>query len=173
MIDHTGVIVSDFEKSKKFYSDALEPIGYTLLLEFPPSVTGGMNVAGFGEPPKRTSGSVRALRIIPGFTSRFESASARWWTYFIKPRLRPGEKITAPRACVHSTMQIITALSFSIRTATTSKRFVTKRRPSCRRGSKFQVQRSKLGWSSLPSNPNLDLLNLELQAEPVTLRQKP
>jgi catechol 2,3-dioxygenase-like lactoylglutathione lyase family enzyme len=92
MIDHTGVIVSDFEKSKKFYSDALEPIGYTLLLEFPPSVTGGMNVAGFGEPPKRTSGSVRALRIIPGFTSRFESASARWWTYFIKPRLRPGGK---------------------------------------------------------------------------------
>lgn len=52
MIDHTGVIVSDFEKSKKFYSDALKPIGYTLLLEFPASVTGGMNVAGFGEPPK-------------------------------------------------------------------------------------------------------------------------
>lgn len=52
MIDHTGVIVSDFEKSKKFYSDALKPIGYTLLLEFPASVTGGLNVAGFGEPPK-------------------------------------------------------------------------------------------------------------------------
>ncbi|HSF58754.1 MAG TPA: VOC family protein [Candidatus Binatia bacterium] len=52
MIDHTGVIVSDFEKSKKFYSDALEPIGYTLLLEFPASVTGVMNVAGFGESPK-------------------------------------------------------------------------------------------------------------------------
>jgi catechol 2,3-dioxygenase-like lactoylglutathione lyase family enzyme len=52
MIDHTGVIVSDFEKSKKFYSDALKPIGYTLLLEFPSSVTGGTNVAGFGEPSK-------------------------------------------------------------------------------------------------------------------------
>jgi catechol 2,3-dioxygenase-like lactoylglutathione lyase family enzyme len=52
MIDHTGVIVSDFEKSKKFYSEALKPIGYQLLLEFPASITGGTNVAGFGEPPK-------------------------------------------------------------------------------------------------------------------------
>jgi catechol 2,3-dioxygenase-like lactoylglutathione lyase family enzyme len=51
MIDHTGIIVSDFEKSKKFYTEALNPIGYRLLLEFPSSVTGSTNVAGFGEPP--------------------------------------------------------------------------------------------------------------------------
>jgi catechol 2,3-dioxygenase-like lactoylglutathione lyase family enzyme len=52
MIDHTGVLVSDFEKSKKFYMEALRPIGYQLLLEFPASITGSANVAGFGEPPK-------------------------------------------------------------------------------------------------------------------------
>jgi catechol 2,3-dioxygenase-like lactoylglutathione lyase family enzyme len=52
MIDHTGVLVSDFEKSKKFYTEILKPIGYQLLLEFPASVTGTVNVAGFGEPPK-------------------------------------------------------------------------------------------------------------------------
>jgi catechol 2,3-dioxygenase-like lactoylglutathione lyase family enzyme len=52
MIDHTGVLVSDFEKSKKFYAETLKPIGYQLLLEFPASVTGSVNVAGFGEPPK-------------------------------------------------------------------------------------------------------------------------
>jgi catechol 2,3-dioxygenase-like lactoylglutathione lyase family enzyme len=52
MIDHTGVLVSDFEKSKKFYTETLKPIGYRLLLEFPVSVTGSVNVAGFGEPPK-------------------------------------------------------------------------------------------------------------------------
>ena len=52
MIDHTGIVVSDFEKSKKFYAEALKPIGYLLLLEFPASVTGQTNVAGFGEPPK-------------------------------------------------------------------------------------------------------------------------
>jgi catechol 2,3-dioxygenase-like lactoylglutathione lyase family enzyme len=52
MIDHTGVVVSDFECSKKFYSSALKPIGYEKLMEIPASVTGHTDVAGFGEPSK-------------------------------------------------------------------------------------------------------------------------
>lgn len=52
MIDHTGVNVSDFARSKQFYIQALAPIGYQCLLEFPASVTGSTDVAGFGEAPK-------------------------------------------------------------------------------------------------------------------------
>jgi len=52
MIDHTGVVVSDFERSKAFYEAALAPIGYAKLMEFPAAVTGHVDVAGFGEPPK-------------------------------------------------------------------------------------------------------------------------
>jgi|HubBroStandDraft_6_1064221.scaffolds.fasta_scaffold1178377_1 catechol 2,3-dioxygenase-like lactoylglutathione lyase family enzyme len=52
MIDHTGLTVADFETSKAFYSAALQPIGYELLLEFPAAVTGHSDVAGFGERPK-------------------------------------------------------------------------------------------------------------------------
>lgn len=52
MIDHTGIVASDFEKSKFFYSNALAAIGYGLLMEFPASVTGHTDVAGFGEPSK-------------------------------------------------------------------------------------------------------------------------
>lgn len=52
MIDHTGVVASDFEKSRTFYTQALGAIGYALLMEFPASVTGHTDVAGFGEPPK-------------------------------------------------------------------------------------------------------------------------
>lgn len=52
MLDHTGVVVSDFDKSKAFYSKALSAIGYELLMELPASVTGHADVAGFGEPPK-------------------------------------------------------------------------------------------------------------------------
>lgn len=48
MIDHTGVLVSDFEKSKRFYQQALAPIGYAMLSEFPAAVTGHTDVAGFG-----------------------------------------------------------------------------------------------------------------------------
>lgn len=52
MIDHTGIVVSDFGKSKAFYVQALGPIGYVLMAEIPASVTGHTDVAGFGEPPK-------------------------------------------------------------------------------------------------------------------------
>ncbi len=52
MIDHTGVSVSDFARSKAFYAQALSAIGYGLLMEIPFSVTGRADVAGFGEPPK-------------------------------------------------------------------------------------------------------------------------
>ena len=52
MIDHTGVGVSDFDRSKAFYTAALAAIGYQKLLEFGPEVTQSTSVAGFGEPPK-------------------------------------------------------------------------------------------------------------------------
>jgi catechol 2,3-dioxygenase-like lactoylglutathione lyase family enzyme len=47
MIDHTGVVVSDLQKSRKFYEQALAPLGYAMLFEVP----GGVGI-GFGEPPK-------------------------------------------------------------------------------------------------------------------------
>jgi catechol 2,3-dioxygenase-like lactoylglutathione lyase family enzyme len=41
-IDHTGINVSNFEKSKEFYTHVLDPLGYQLSIEF----NGAM--AGFG-----------------------------------------------------------------------------------------------------------------------------
>jgi len=52
MIDHTGIIVSDFEQSKSFYAAALAAIGLSLIAEYPASITGNTDVAGFGSPPK-------------------------------------------------------------------------------------------------------------------------
>lgn len=49
MIDHTGVAVRDYARSKAFYVTAFAPIGYGLLMEIPASVTGHADVAGFGE----------------------------------------------------------------------------------------------------------------------------
>ena len=42
MLDHVGVPVSDFERSKRFYAQALSPLGYELIME--PSAS----AAGFG-----------------------------------------------------------------------------------------------------------------------------
>lgn len=52
MIDHTGVFVSDFARSKAFYTAALAPLGYALITELGPEITGHTRVAGFGEKGK-------------------------------------------------------------------------------------------------------------------------
>lgn len=48
MIDHTGLNVSDPQKSREFYRTALAPLGYKILNEVPAEFTGGRVVIGFG-----------------------------------------------------------------------------------------------------------------------------
>jgi catechol 2,3-dioxygenase-like lactoylglutathione lyase family enzyme len=48
MIDHTGIDVSDGARSRRFYEQALAPLGYTVMMEIPKEHTGG--VLGFGAP---------------------------------------------------------------------------------------------------------------------------
>jgi len=52
MIDHTGIDVSDAARSRRFYEEALAPLGYRVLLEVPIEFTGGAVVLGMGVPPK-------------------------------------------------------------------------------------------------------------------------
>ncbi len=48
MIDHSGITVSNFERSKKFYEKALAPLGASYLHTVPPEHTDGVKVGGFG-----------------------------------------------------------------------------------------------------------------------------
>jgi catechol 2,3-dioxygenase-like lactoylglutathione lyase family enzyme len=49
MIDHVGFPVSDYERSKEFYSNALAPLGYALIMEYAGEKTeSGYPAAGFG-----------------------------------------------------------------------------------------------------------------------------
>ena len=53
MIDHLGVTVSDFDRSLAFYKSVLAPLGYGLVMEVTPEMTGnGSRHAGFGEEHK-------------------------------------------------------------------------------------------------------------------------
>jgi len=52
MIAHIGITVSDIEISKKFYAQALNPIGYQLLREYGVTPARPTASAGFGEPPR-------------------------------------------------------------------------------------------------------------------------
>ncbi len=49
MLDHIGFVVSEFERSKRFYAAALAPLSITLLVEVTPEQTGLIGShAGFG-----------------------------------------------------------------------------------------------------------------------------
>lgn len=51
MIDHTGLSVSEFERAKAFYTAALAPLGYELVMEVDAATSGSHEFAGFGVPP--------------------------------------------------------------------------------------------------------------------------
>jgi hypothetical protein len=123
MIDHIGLAVSNIERSKAFYSSALEPLGIGLLMEVTAEQTGADAHAGFGKDnkaffwigtgtkPKRAPRSIRSI--------------ARLWP--------PGDGTMARLARGPITTSIITAPSCLIPTATTSRRCATGRDsgPSC------------------------------------------
>ena len=48
MLDHTGLTVSDLNRSKAFYAAALQPLGIQLLMEVTAEQTGAGAHAGFG-----------------------------------------------------------------------------------------------------------------------------
>ncbi len=52
MIAHIGIVVSDIERSKKFYSAALEPIGCQMIREYGVTPIRSAASAGFGAPPR-------------------------------------------------------------------------------------------------------------------------
>jgi len=90
MIDHTGVVVSDFDKSKAFYRDALGAIGYSLIMEFPASVTGHTDVAGFGEPPKPDFWISRGAPNRPALHIAFRVSSREMVDAFYKAAMAAG-----------------------------------------------------------------------------------
>ena len=52
MIDHIGLAVSNMERSKAFYVDALKPLGIAIVMEVTAEQTGADAHAGFGKDDK-------------------------------------------------------------------------------------------------------------------------
>jgi catechol 2,3-dioxygenase-like lactoylglutathione lyase family enzyme len=48
MIDHTGIAVSDYARSKTFYDAAFGALGGSMLMQVPTQFTGGKHVVGYG-----------------------------------------------------------------------------------------------------------------------------
>jgi catechol 2,3-dioxygenase-like lactoylglutathione lyase family enzyme len=64
MLDHVGIPVSDYARSKAFYIRAFAPLGYGLVLEVSSAETGGASHAGFGSKgrPQFWIGSGRPIK---------------------------------------------------------------------------------------------------------------
>lgn len=88
MIDHLGVSVTDYEKSRRFYEQALAPLGYTLIWEVPKEHTGG--VGGFGVAPKPDFWIDGAGRPSPKLHVAFRAESRRKVDAFYKAAMAAG-----------------------------------------------------------------------------------
>ncbi|WP_444543200.1 VOC family protein [Microvirgula aerodenitrificans] len=127
MIDHTGIVSSDFKTSKAFYTAALATIGYRLLVELPAAVTGHTDVAGFGEPPKPDFWISQGRPTPRPFTLHSVPVRERKSMTFTRQPLRRVGVTTGHPACAPTTTRTITAHSFLIRMATISRPSVTTR----------------------------------------------
>lgn len=98
MIDHIGLRVSDYQRSKAFYQEALAPLGYTLMMEFdtPQGKSGGMGIEGMpnfwlSQSESQTSAAHIAFNAVNRATvdAFYLAAMAAGGTDNGKPGLRP------------------------------------------------------------------------------------
>ena len=124
MLDHLGLDVSDYERSKDFYEKALAPLGLRVLMEPIPGVGGfgGDDGKPFFWIGNRGRGAQTAVHVA------FAAPDRATVDAFHAAALDAGRPTTAAPACVRSTTRTITAPSCSTPTATTSRPSATGRR---------------------------------------------
>jgi catechol 2,3-dioxygenase-like lactoylglutathione lyase family enzyme len=96
MIDHTGVTVGDFAKSRAFYVRALAPLGYVALMDLPAAATGHGDVAGFGVPPKPDFWIAGGTPNVPPVHVAFRAASRAAVDAFYAAALAAGGRDNGP-----------------------------------------------------------------------------
>ena len=96
MIDHTGLEVSDPEKSRHFYERALAPLGYKQIKEIPKEYTDGDVVIGFGVPPKADFWIAEGTPNEPRLHIAFRANSRNLVDEFYKVALAAGGKDDGP-----------------------------------------------------------------------------
>src|SRR5262245_20101250 len=95
-IDHTSLSVADFAKAKAFYTAALKPLGITVLMEFPKSVTGNFDVAGLGSNGKPYFWLAAAGKTSPRVYLASTAASRAEVDAFSKAAMAAGGKDNGP-----------------------------------------------------------------------------
>ena len=126
MIAHIGITVSDIEISKKFYAQALNPIGYRLLREYDVTPARPAASAGFGEPPRADLWIYQGKPNVASTHIAFLVTKRTLVDDFYRAAVAAGET-TAHRDSGRNTAPIIMEPSSSIPTVTTLKRCAERR----------------------------------------------
>ena len=92
MIDHTGLQISDPAVSRKFYDNALAPLGYTMMFQVPVEHTGGAAVFGYGVPPKADFWVSEGKPNSPNLHIAFRAATRKQVDEFYRAAMAAGGK---------------------------------------------------------------------------------
>jgi catechol 2,3-dioxygenase-like lactoylglutathione lyase family enzyme len=95
VIDHTGLNVSDYRKSRDFYLKALAPLGYQLIKELPAEFApdGAM---GIGIPPKTDFWVAGGMPQLPPVHIAFRAANRLQVDAFYQAALAAGGRDNGP-----------------------------------------------------------------------------
>lgn len=95
MIDHTGLNVSDYKKSKAFYIAALAPLGYQVIRELPANIL-PQGAMGMGVPPKPDFWVAGGTSNPPRTHIAFRAADRAQVEAFYKAALAAGGRDNGP-----------------------------------------------------------------------------
>ena len=90
MLDHIGLAVTDFERSKSFFIEALAPLDIALLMEVTAEQTGGDAHAGFGAKGRPQFWIGNGKRPVGGLHVAFTAQSRSQVEAFYQAALRAG-----------------------------------------------------------------------------------
>src|SRR5262245_22275782 len=96
MIDHTSLVVSNPDASRRFYDAALAPLGYEMLKEIPKEYTEGRFVAGYGVKPKADFWVSQGTPNTPRIHVAFRADRRELVDAFYKAALANGGKDNGP-----------------------------------------------------------------------------
>lgn len=96
MIDHTGLQVSKPAVSREFYTRALAPLGYAVLMEVPKEHTGGLVVLGFGVAPKPDFWIAEGAPNQPRVHIAFQAKNRKQVDEFYRAAIAAGGKDNGP-----------------------------------------------------------------------------
>ncbi len=126
MIDHIGFPVSDYERAKNFYTKALAPLGYSLVMEVTQEQNDNHPAAGFGidgNPNFWIGGEGGLNKPLHVAIAGKDRASV---DAFHKAALAAGGRDNGRLACARIITQTTTLRSCSTMTAITSKPSATQ-----------------------------------------------